>query len=108
ETVARPPLTTSHCSGRVPEARGGGGSMARGHGAWIWSALAIAVAITAAARRAEAQSPTVEAEAMFRQGKDLMASGKIADACAAFDLSQKLDPRATTLINQANCRERNG
>lgn len=66
------------------------------------------VAITAAHTIARAQSSTAQAETLFRQGKDLIAHGKIAEACAAFDASQKLDPTIATLLNQAACREKNG
>jgi len=66
------------------------------------------VAVTAARTGAHAQSSTAQAETLFRQGKDLIAHGKIADACAAFDASQKLDPTLATLLNQASCREKNG
>jgi hypothetical protein len=69
---------------------------------------AIVILVTVHGQRAYAQSAGVEAEALFRHGKELMTAGKISEACAAFDLSQKLDPRVTTLLNQANCRERNG
>jgi hypothetical protein len=48
-----------------------------------------------------------QAEVLFRQGKQLLEDGKIAEACAAFDASQKLDPAVTTTLNQANCREKN-
>jgi hypothetical protein len=57
---------------------------------------------------ARAQSSTAQAEVLFRQGKDLIARGKIAEACASFDASQKLDPTIATLLNQASCREKNG
>src|SRR6185369_12730876 len=67
-----------------------------------------AFAIAAAPRLADAQSSTAQAETLFRQGKDLMAHGRIAEACAAFDASQKLDPTIATLLNQAACREKNG
>ena len=67
-----------------------------------------AFAIAAAPRHADAQSSTAQAETLFRQGKDLMAHGRIAEACAAFDASQKLDPTIATLLNQASCREKNG
>jgi tetratricopeptide (TPR) repeat protein len=71
--------------------------------------IVVAVAILAsAAPRAGAQSSTAQAETLFRQGKDLMARGKLAEACAAFDASQKLDPTLATLLNQASCREKNG
>jgi hypothetical protein len=73
-----------------------------------WLAPAIAVATVLIGSRAGAQSPSVEAEALFRKGRELLAAKNIVEACAAFDLSQKLDPRTTTLLNQANCREQNG
>jgi hypothetical protein len=59
------------------------------------------------ASTAHAQPSGAQAETLFRQGKDLMAKGKIAEACAAFDASQKLDPTISTLLNQAACREKN-
>jgi hypothetical protein len=45
---------------------------------------------------------------MFREGRALLAAGKIAEACAVFESSQKLDPATSTLMNLASCRERNG
>ncbi|TMQ07315.1 MAG: hypothetical protein E6J90_26545 [Deltaproteobacteria bacterium] len=57
---------------------------------------------------AQAQPSGAQAETLFRQGKELMAKGQIAEACAAFDASQKLDPTIATLLNQAACREKNG
>jgi hypothetical protein len=36
-----------------------------------------------------------------------MQAGKLAEACEAFDRSQQLDPRVTTLLNLADCREQN-
>jgi hypothetical protein len=71
-------------------------------------AVAALFAVTAARTGARAQSSTAQAEALFRQGKELIAHGKIAEACAAFDASQKLDPTIATLLNQAACREKNG
>jgi hypothetical protein len=44
---------------------------------------------------------------LFRQGKDLLGKGKVAEACDAFDASQKLEPNTSTLLNQASCREKN-
>lgn len=37
-----------------------------------------------------------------------MAEGKVAEACDAFDQSEKLEPATTTLLNLAGCREKNG
>jgi hypothetical protein len=71
-------------------------------------AIAALVAVTAAQSAALAQSSTAQAETLFRQGKDLINKGKIAEACAAFDASQRLDPTIATLLNQASCREKNG
>src|SRR5512140_835685 len=70
--------------------------------------LAALVAVITIPNGARAQSSTAQAEALFRQGKDLIAHGKIAEACAAFDASQKLDPTIATVLNQAACREKNG
>jgi len=73
-----------------------------------WVAL-VAALVAGALRPAYAQpEAAAQAEVMFHQAKDLMAAGKIAEACAAFDASQKLDPTTPTLLNQANCRQQNG
>jgi hypothetical protein len=61
-----------------------------------------------ASSTARAQSAAAQAEILFRQGKDQLAKGQIAEACAAFDASQKLEPTIATLLNQASCREKNG
>jgi hypothetical protein len=70
--------------------------------------VAAVVAVAGAGTGVRAQSSTAQAETLFRQGKDLISKGKIAEACAAFDASQKLDPTIATLLNQASCREKNG
>ena len=71
------------------------------------SFLVLAV-LSGSAAPASAQSASAQAETLFRQAKDLFDAGKIADACAAFDSSQKLDPQLTTLFSLATCREKNG
>jgi len=70
------------------------------HGAWI---LCLAAMTTSAS----AQSTHEQAEALFRQGKELMGRQQFAEACAAFESSQKLEPSISTLLNHANCREKN-
>ncbi len=65
--------------------------------------LVIAVSATASAQPAGAQ-----AEVLFRQGRDLMAAGKFAEACEALQASQKLQAAPTTLLNLAGCREKLG
>jgi len=67
--------------------------------------LGVVVVVLGLARLAHAQS--AEAEAMFNEGDKLMAAGKIAEACAAFEASNNLDPRAGTLIRLGECREAN-
>lgn len=60
------------------------------------------------ASAAHAQSGSAEAEGLFRDGKRLMGEKKYAEACASFEASQNKDPLATTLLNLADCREKNG
>jgi len=74
----------------------------------IARAVSIAIASFACLRGASAQSAAAQAETLFHEAKDLMAAGKTAEACAAFDASEKLDPTLSTMLNQANCREKNG
>src|SRR5579872_6764818 len=69
--------------------------------------LSVVLGALALSATGHAQSAGAQAETLFREGKDLMARGQIAEACAAFDASQKLDPTIATLLNQAACREKN-
>jgi hypothetical protein len=69
--------------------------------------LALALASVVGSGAAHAQ-PAAQAEALFRQGRELVAAGKLAEACEAFAGSQKLDPAVTTLLNLADCEEKRG
>ena len=60
-----------------------------------------------AAISGSAHAQSAEAEAMFNEGDKLMAAGKLAEACSAFEASNNLDPRAGTLIRLGECREAN-
>ena len=62
------------------------------------------VVVALAATPAAAQ--VADAESLFNQGKVMMTAGKFAEACKAFDSSQKLAPAITTMVNLANCREK--
>jgi hypothetical protein len=70
-------------------------------------AAAAALSFLAVSGVAQAQNRPA-AEAAFRKGKDLLAAGKVADACASFEQSQKLDPQLGTEYNLALCNERLG
>lgn len=55
-----------------------------------------------------ATAQQAEAEQRFRDGKKLMAEKQYAQACDAFETSNRLDPQVATLMNLADCREKNG
>ena len=55
--------------------------------------------------RAHAQN--AQAERLFQEGNKLMADGKLAQACAAFEAANRVEPRAGTLIRLGECREQN-
>jgi hypothetical protein len=70
----------------------------------MFAAAALALA---ASPHALAQSASVQAQSLFDEGRALIKAGKLAEACTAFESSQKLDPAITTLLNLAECREQN-
>jgi tetratricopeptide (TPR) repeat protein len=63
---------------------------------------------TVAARSLPAAAQPAEAQRLFDEGRRLLTAGKLAEACSAFDASERLDPRATTELNAAACHEQNG
>jgi hypothetical protein len=64
-----------------------------------------AISLLLAAPLARAQSP--EAASLFDQGDALENQGKLAEACEAFEASNRIEMRAGTLIRLGDCRERN-
>ena len=54
-----------------------------------------------------AAAQNAAAEALFTDGERLLKAGQIAQACDAFEASNRLEPRAGTLINLGTCREQN-
>lgn len=73
--------------------------------------LAVAACVFAASQSVLAaanEQDRVAAQALFEQGKELIAAGHHAEACAKFDESQRLDPGIGTQFNLADCYERVG
>jgi tetratricopeptide (TPR) repeat protein len=71
-------------------------------------AVALVIAVVASAPAARAQNDKVAAEALFEEGRRLVAQRNPAQACPKFVESQRLDPSAATLLNLASCYERLG
>jgi hypothetical protein len=69
--------------------------------------LVLAVAVAAAAA-APAHAQSAEAESLFRDGKRLMKKGQTAQACDKFDAADHVEATASTELNLADCREKNG
>jgi serine/threonine-protein kinase len=83
----------------------------RGHRQAAAAACAAALAIGgagAAAQGAPPGSAAAAAEARFTEAERLLAAGRVGEACAGFEASNALEPRAGTLINLGLCRERLG
>lgn len=57
---------------------------------------------------AQVPSKQVLAEALFREGRELLAEGRATEACPKFQESYELDPALGTLLNLAACHEREG
>lgn len=67
---------------------------------WLASAGVLLASVAARAQSAEAES-------LFEDGMKLIAQGKLAEACAAFEASNRVEARAGTLIQVGKCRESN-
>jgi hypothetical protein len=73
------------------------------------AAVGPALAVMLLAATAGAQSnDKVAAEALFEDGRRLVAAGNFAEACPKFADSQRLDPSPATLLNLASCYEKSG
>jgi hypothetical protein len=71
--------------------------------------LAAGLALVAVPRPAAAQGRDPSAaDALFRQAREAMSHGDVTTACSRFAESQRLDPAPGTLLNVAQCEERQG
>lgn len=71
-------------------------------------AAALVVGVFPSTSQGQSSSDQAAAEALFKQGRDLMAAGQYSAACPKFVESQRLDPAPGTLLNLATCYEKNG
>jgi serine/threonine-protein kinase len=71
--------------------------------------LLFALALVPASARAQPTDDVrARADALFREGQDLMTAGQIPSACARLEESQRLDPKLGRLLNVAYCHEKLG
>ncbi len=73
----------------------------------LMSIVVTSVALDMTVARHPAHAQSAEAEALFNDGIKLLGEGKVAQACAAFHASNRVEPRAGTLIRLGDCLERN-
>lgn len=71
-------------------------------------AIVAAMLATGAAFAEPSATDRTLAQSLFDEGKELMAAGRYAEACAKLDESQRRDPSGGTILNLALCREREG
>ncbi|NUP12207.1 MAG: tetratricopeptide repeat protein [Polyangiaceae bacterium] len=70
--------------------------------------LAVSVLAAVTCPRLAWADDTAAADALFVDGKTLMENGRLEEACPKFEASFELSKALGTLLNVADCRERNG
>jgi hypothetical protein len=73
----------------------------------VGAALLIGVLGSSAVRAESSSEDQAAAESLFMEGKKLVAQGKFPEACAKFAQSQHFDAGVGTLLNLADCYEKN-
>jgi hypothetical protein len=68
----------------------------------------LALVLAPAAANAQNASDEASAQKLFDEGRALVQGGRYAEACAKFAASQQLAPSGGTLLNLADCYEKNG
>ncbi|WP_437731224.1 hypothetical protein [Sorangium sp. So ce1335] len=80
----------------------------RGNSRLAWCVAALLSLAAGVARAEPSADQAAAAEALFREGRALVAQGKLAEACPKFAASQRLDPGYGTQWNLADCLDRLG
>ena len=70
--------------------------------------VAMSLLVSAAAHAEPTASDKAAAEALFDEGRALVAAGELKKACARLEASQKLDPGTGTLLYLADAYAKNG
>lgn len=79
------------------------------HRSALGAALLASLLLGAPAAHAQpAKGDQAAAEALFRQGRDLIAADDYAAGCPKFEASFAMHPSASTLLNIAKCKEHDG
>jgi hypothetical protein len=73
-----------------------------------WLLIALAACALASAPAPALADDAATAERLFVRAKTAMAAGQLAEACDLFAASQKAEGSASTLMQLASCREKNG
>lgn len=71
-------------------------------------AIPVVACALAALFTRDARADSAAADALFKEAKELMADGRIADACPKFEASFREEELLGALLNAADCREQQG
>src|SRR5689334_2465876 len=72
------------------------------------TAAVLAFVLLSRPARATDDSASALADSLFEEGKELLDSGRVAEACARLEESQRLAPGGGTLLVLGICRAREG
>jgi len=72
------------------------------------SAAAVVLLSSAPAAAQPSDAVRAQADALFREGQQLLAAGELPTACAKLEESERLDPKIGRLLNVAYCHEKWG